>query len=236
MRPEVDRTLYRSTAALVLAFRQRLQLTQQELADRSGVARAQLARYELGKSEPSVTTLRRLLGELGWALTFGLEPATAVLDAQLAMPFDPLRLLGIEALAALELVAVAAADGVAVVAGGEAAAVLQGIPARTNDVVLHLRSDQLNRFAKIADSRRRVLMQSRDRDDVYDLYYGMGFVEVRLTEVLLSSRLVSLDFVPWMSDLTVPVADLAAMLATASSGELGPTVLALAHRKGDPAH
>lgn len=88
---------------------------------------AQLARYERGVAEPSVTMLRRLLAPLGWVPTFGLEPTTAVLDEQLERGCDPVALMGLDAVFLLEIVALAAREGVPLMVSGEAAAVLQGV-------------------------------------------------------------------------------------------------------------
>ncbi len=232
MRPDVDRIRYRSTAELIVAFRQRLLLTQQELADRSGVARAQLARYELGVGEPSVTTLRRLLGELGWVLTFGLEPATAALDAQLAKPHDPSRLLGFAAIAAIEVAAKAAADGVAVVVSGEAAAVLQGVPASTDHVVVLLRPDHLRRFATVAAGLRRTLRESPDSDEVFELHHGTRTMEVRLTEVLPVSRGASLSPSTGSTRRSCRSSTWPVLLAPGLVEDLGGNVVALARRMG----
>lgn len=231
MRDELDRRQYRSTAELLIAIRHRHLITQSELAERSGVARPQLARYESGSVEPSVATLRRLLDGLGWKLTFGLEPTTAVLDAQLARPYDLAKLLGFDVRRTVELAALAAADGLDVVVGGDAAAVLQGVPAATRHAVLHLRADHLRRFATAAAARLASVVETRDSDDVFELYLGDGVFAVLLVDVLPPTRHVRPDLESWPEGLAAPVVDLATLLTSESA--LSATALALAHRMGD---
>ncbi len=55
----------RSMGIKVKAIRQRRQLTQAELARRSGIARANIARIEAGIHSPTVPTLRRVAHALG---------------------------------------------------------------------------------------------------------------------------------------------------------------------------
>ena len=45
-------------------------LTQAEVADRSGVARPNIAAYEAGRREPKASTMERLLEAVGLTLTF----------------------------------------------------------------------------------------------------------------------------------------------------------------------
>jgi len=49
-------------------------LTQQELAERSGVAKVTIARIETGTTTPMLSTIRRL------AIALGVEPAALVPD------------------------------------------------------------------------------------------------------------------------------------------------------------
>jgi transcriptional regulator with XRE-family HTH domain len=124
----LDHRTYRSVAELIKALRWRHLLTQQQLAERTGVAQAQLSRYEKGTAEPSLATLRRLLEPLGWAPTLGLEPSTAALDECFRAGHTAAELLGPDVVSVAVLAAQAAADGADIVVGGDAAAVLQGVP------------------------------------------------------------------------------------------------------------
>jgi transcriptional regulator with XRE-family HTH domain len=213
---------------LIIALRQRHLLTQEELARRTGVSRAQLARYERGLSEPTVSTLRRLLEPMGWAPTFGLEPTTAVLDEQFERGYRPRELLSPELVRVLETVGLAAAAGIGVVAGGEAAAVLQGVPQHTDDMVLHLLSQDREEFARLALERVQGLLPTRDENE-WQLWVGGNgvYVRTRLVESLPANRIVELDFAPWLEQRSVPVVNLDTLL---ESGELGPSSVALVER------
>jgi transcriptional regulator with XRE-family HTH domain len=78
--------------AVVRAARDRVGLTQQQLAAASGIAQAQIARYESGAAIPTVRVLDRLLGSCGLQVRFELEHRHADLDgaieAHLALPID----------------------------------------------------------------------------------------------------------------------------------------------------
>jgi transcriptional regulator with XRE-family HTH domain len=224
---ELDRRQYRSVAELIKAVRLRHLVSQRELARRSGMAQAQLARYENGTQEPQLSTLRRLLEPLGWVPTFGLEPTTAVLDERFDAGLDPIGLLGVDGVIVLEMAALAAADGVGVAVGGEAAAVLQGVPVRTDDVVLHLRRRDLREFGRVARSKHRDVIRLDDGDDSWGVCFGGAVAPLRLGDVLPPCRAVPPDFAPWLAHLATPVVDLDELVAT---GALGPSALALAWR------
>lgn len=53
--------------------RKALRLTQEELSDKSGVARENIGRYETGKSQPSIDVLVRLADTLGVSSDYLLE-------------------------------------------------------------------------------------------------------------------------------------------------------------------
>lgn len=62
-------------------FRTKAHLTQQELAEKVGVARSILTRYELGDRTPPLATLIRLANELDCSvndLVYGPDPAKEV--------------------------------------------------------------------------------------------------------------------------------------------------------------
>jgi transcriptional regulator with XRE-family HTH domain len=57
------------TTSLLREARERAGLTQQQLAERSGVAQSTISAYESGKREPGVNALRTLLLAAGFDLT-----------------------------------------------------------------------------------------------------------------------------------------------------------------------
>jgi transcriptional regulator with XRE-family HTH domain len=59
--------------ALLRETRERHGLSQSRLARRAGTTQAVVSRIERGESSPSVATLRRLLGAMGWELDVGLR-------------------------------------------------------------------------------------------------------------------------------------------------------------------
>lgn len=66
----------RRGASLIKTARERTNLTQSALADRSGIPQSVISEYESGRREPSVVALDRLLGAAGLALTLTDEPTT----------------------------------------------------------------------------------------------------------------------------------------------------------------
>jgi transcriptional regulator with XRE-family HTH domain len=69
-------------AALLLDARHRAGLTQAELAERVGVARPLISKYERGRKDPSITTLARLLAAMGMELRLHAEFLTPADIAQ----------------------------------------------------------------------------------------------------------------------------------------------------------
>jgi transcriptional regulator with XRE-family HTH domain len=57
------------TTSLLREARERAGLTQQQLAERSGIAQSTISAYESGKREPGVDALERLLDAAGYELT-----------------------------------------------------------------------------------------------------------------------------------------------------------------------
>lgn len=80
------------SASLVREARLRAGLSQEALAERSGVNRVQLNRYEAGAVAPSLDTLIALVRACGFDLTLELVPLDSGLDDRLA----PLRQLSPE--------------------------------------------------------------------------------------------------------------------------------------------
>lgn len=64
---------YEGIARIVIARRQALDLTQQELAERVGTSHSVISRIESGQHPTSVTTLRRLAEAFGTHLVVGFE-------------------------------------------------------------------------------------------------------------------------------------------------------------------
>lgn len=60
-------------AALISRARRRAGLTQAQLAARAGTSQPVISAYERGRRDPSIETLRRLVGAAGAALTLGCE-------------------------------------------------------------------------------------------------------------------------------------------------------------------
>lgn len=63
-----------TTAELIRTARARAGLSQAVLADRLGVPRSQLARWEGGGNEPGLATVRRVLHACGFDLSLALVP------------------------------------------------------------------------------------------------------------------------------------------------------------------
>jgi len=60
------------SADLLREARLRAGLTQKELGERAGRPQSQIARWESGRVEPSLETLRKLIHACGLELTYGL--------------------------------------------------------------------------------------------------------------------------------------------------------------------
>ncbi|MGO9458300.1 MAG: helix-turn-helix domain-containing protein [Acidimicrobiales bacterium] len=63
-----------TAGALLLLARQQAGLSQRDLADRAGVSQSEIARIELGKREPSIPTIQRILAGAGLEVRFRLMP------------------------------------------------------------------------------------------------------------------------------------------------------------------
>jgi transcriptional regulator with XRE-family HTH domain len=233
----LDRT-YRSTAELMRAIRDEHVLTHHELAGRTGLSRYQLCRWEKGTREPTLAMVRRLLGEFGLAVTFGVEPSTAALDQRLQFGVDA---IGLDAwLLANRVVWPALLAGVPMVVGGEFAAGLQGVPIEEPEMVLHLRLTDLNAFHEVVRTARcslGVLGASFDPLEPEEIMEGSELAVVamvRTIRILLVSELpvakvisVERQFVGDKTPIDVPVIPLEAL---PESGMLGTAVAVLAQR------
>ncbi|MGA2838050.1 MAG: nucleotidyltransferase domain-containing protein [Acidimicrobiales bacterium] len=72
-----------TAGTLLRVARRSSRLTQQELADRAGVAQSVISAYESGHREPALSTLVRLVAATGNDLKLGLERHTS---AELGLP------------------------------------------------------------------------------------------------------------------------------------------------------
>jgi ribosome-binding protein aMBF1 (putative translation factor) len=79
---------YEGLARIVIARRQSLGLTQQELAERVGTSHSVISRIESGQHPTSVTTLRRLAGAFETHLVVGFsdEPDSVADQELVAVP------------------------------------------------------------------------------------------------------------------------------------------------------
>ena len=232
-----DRT-YRSTAELMRAIRDEHLLTQDELAGRTGLSRSQLCRWEKGAREPTLQMVRRLLGEFGLAVTFGVEPSTAALDERLEPGVDA---IGLDTwLLANRVLWPALLAGVPMVIGGEFAAALQGVPLEDPEMVLHLRMTDLTAFHRMVHTARcsmGVLGSSLDPLEPEEITVGselavvamMGTIRVLLVDELPVARVISVErqFVGDKTPIDVPVVPLVML---PESGMLGTLAAALAQR------
>ncbi|HEX4102145.1 MAG TPA: helix-turn-helix transcriptional regulator [Pseudonocardiaceae bacterium] len=232
-----DRT-YRSTAELMRAIRDEHLLTQDELAGRTGLSRSQLCRWEKGAREPTLQMVRRLLGEFGLAVTFGVEPSTAALDERLEPGVDA---IGLDTwLLANRVLWPALLAGVPMVIGGEFAAALQGVPLEDPEMVLHLRMTDLTAFHRVVHTARcsmGVLGSSLDPLEPEEIMVGselavvamVGTIRVLLVDELPVARVISVErqFVGDKTPIDVPVVPLVML---PESGMLGTLAAALAQR------
>src|SRR4051812_6123455 len=63
-----------TSGELIRAARLRAELSQEELADRLGMPRSSIARWEVDKVEPGLSSLRRVLQGCGYDLSLTLVP------------------------------------------------------------------------------------------------------------------------------------------------------------------
>ncbi|MGH3903961.1 MAG: helix-turn-helix domain-containing protein [Pseudonocardiaceae bacterium] len=232
-----DRT-YRSVGELIRAIRDEHLLTQQELAGRCGLSRSQLCRYEKGTREPALGVVRRVLGAVGLAVTFGVEPSTAALDEQLKPGAEA---MGLDTwLLAHRVVWPALQADVPVVIGGEFAAALQGVPIEDPEMVLHVRLADLDALHRVVQTARYTLgvlgssLYPLEPEEItvsseLAVIASLGLIRVVLTEELPTATVVTVEqrFIAEGSLIDVPVV---ALTTLRESGILGPVATALAAR------
>ncbi len=87
-----------TSGELIRAARLRAELSQEQLAERLGMPRSSIARWEVDKVEPGLSTLRRVLQACGYDLSLTLVPFerdperdARVLEAQQRTPQERLR-------------------------------------------------------------------------------------------------------------------------------------------------
>src|SRR5262245_34450331 len=87
-----------TSGELIRSARLRAELSQAELADRLGMPQSSIARWEVDKVEPGLSTLRRVLQGCGYDLSLTLLPferdpdrETRVREAQQRTPQERLR-------------------------------------------------------------------------------------------------------------------------------------------------
>lgn len=238
MRRRIHDRTYRSTAELMRAIREEHLLTQDELAGRTGLSRYQLCRWERGAREPALGVVRRVLGEFGLAVTFGVEPSTAALDERLEPGVDA---IGLDAwLLAHRVVWPALVAGVPMVVGGEFAAGLQGVPIEDPEMVLHLRLTDLDAFHRIVRTARctlGVLGSSLGPLEPEEVVVGselavialVGTIQVLVVDELPVTRVITVErqFMEGRPPIDVPVVPLTTLR---ESGALGSAAAALAER------
>jgi transcriptional regulator with XRE-family HTH domain len=238
MARRIQDRIYRSTAELMRAIRDEHVLTQDELAGRTGLSRYQLCRWEKGAREPTLAMVRKLLGEFGLAVTFGVEPSTAALDERLESGADA---IGLDAwLLANRVVWPALLAGVPMVVGGEFAAGLQGVPIEDPEIVIHLRLTDLEVFHRVVQTARcslGVLGLSLDPLEPDEITVGselavvaiVGTIRVLLVDELPVSKVISVErqYVGDEVPIDVPVVPLVVL---GESGMLGSAAAALALR------
>ncbi|MQA17243.1 MAG: helix-turn-helix domain-containing protein [Pseudonocardiaceae bacterium] len=240
MRTEDHR--YRTVAELLYALRDEHQLSQTELAQRCGLSRTQLCRYESGIAEPSLRTLRRMLATAGWAPTFGLEPTGAALDERLDAGGQLWAGLGFDTwLAASRVIWPALDAGVPLVVGGELAAGLQGIPINDPELVLHLRLPALAALHTVVNAAHCVLGRAElpgldgvadpaTSEDELVIVAGTSMLRVVISDAVPATIMVTVPRTLDQQDgtgIAVPVIELGALR---TGGTLGSTAEALADR------
>jgi transcriptional regulator with XRE-family HTH domain len=65
-----------TSGQLLREARLRAGLSQYDLAERTGIPRSQITRWESGVNEPSLSALRRAIRACGWEISLELKPYT----------------------------------------------------------------------------------------------------------------------------------------------------------------
>ncbi|MGQ0775210.1 MAG: helix-turn-helix domain-containing protein [Pseudonocardiales bacterium] len=193
--------IYRSPGELIRAVRDEHLLTQDELAERCGLSRYQVCRFEKGTREPTLEAVRRVLGAVGLTITFGVEPSTAALDERLAPGADAMSLD--TWLIAYRVVWPALAAGVPMVIGGELAAALQGVPIEAPKTVLHVRFTGLDALRMVVQKARcmlGVLGSSRYSPEPEEITIGSELAVVTMGQTI---RVMLVEELPTAQVVTV---------------------------------
>jgi len=112
----------------------------------------------------------------------------------------------------LGTVAAAAAEDLDVVVGGEVAAVLQGVPLRTEHLVIHVRDEHRVRVAALATARgQRVGRLLYVADAPRMLWSGPVGAELRSDPTRPATRMIRPEH-RWLAGGAIPVVPLAALL------------------------
>lgn len=231
---------YRTTGELLRAVRDQHLVTQAHLAARAGISGAQLSRYETGRVEPGHEVLRRLLGAVGLAPTYGVEPSTAALDEQFEGDEPFWYRVGFSSWLLVQRLVWPLVDaGVPLVAGGELATVCHGVPVPDPELVVHVRRRDVPALEPLVAAAHADLVRADGRpvdpdvgvaaEDELAVRAGIDTVRVLVSDTLPASTLVA---VPRLAHdgsrlLQVPAATVEGLLA---SGSLGPAALALTTR------
>lgn len=200
--------------------------THAQLAERCAVRREQITRWLNRANEPTLARLTEMLEPLGWTPQITIvrtEDALAELHTQ---PTPPYALLEYSVQAILTSVSEATENGLDVVVGGEVAAVLQGVPVPTRQLVLFVRPEHREPFAKIV--AKHWMSVERYTTGRWDVRSGPLTAEIRLAPVRPASRIVADD-----EGRPIPVVDLEELVQDATA--IGGSVRAAAGRLIDRA-
>jgi transcriptional regulator with XRE-family HTH domain len=81
---------------LLYALRRMLRMSQRELSERSGVGRANIARFEAGSVDPSLSTVEKLLDGMGCAMVLLPRPRRRLRDGRASL-YELRRAAGVTA-------------------------------------------------------------------------------------------------------------------------------------------
>ena len=69
-----DNEIYRETGHAIIRARSAFGLTQQQLAEKTGIRQGDISKIEHGNSNPSLKTLKRIADGMGLKVTIAFEP------------------------------------------------------------------------------------------------------------------------------------------------------------------
>lgn len=67
-----DYDIFKEISELIIVIRNELNLTQEQLAQMTGVSQANISKFENGNSRPSITTLKKIADGIGKRLVISL--------------------------------------------------------------------------------------------------------------------------------------------------------------------